>query len=213
MPTMRNIAICLCFFSALEFNVNAQTECDVNKIMRCNQFLANIGSNTVLPEQCRIYEEYKACVLGVVGCNAANTIAQAEAQLAQAGIDMKLLCHVGVASTKGPEDVTKFPSQCNIVDIYNCGYILAQEVQQAGSDDERVCQAATKYVTCLNKLTSCINDPTFTQARQTLEEMNLEDICAQAFAYPSSSPSFHGNTIASIISMSLLFCFWMLKRN
>ncbi|XP_046359350.2 uncharacterized protein LOC124137195 [Haliotis rufescens] len=210
---MRNIAICLCFISALGFNVNAQTECDVNRMMMCGQFLANIGSSTALLEQCRFYEEYKACVLGVVGCDGANTIAQSEAQLAQAGIDMKLLCPVVVASTRGPEDGTKFPSQCNIVDIYNCGHILAQEVQQARGDDEKVCQAATKYVTCLNKLTSCINDPAFTQARQTLEEMNLKDICAQAIAYPSSSPSFHGNTIASIISMSLLFCFWMLKRN
>ncbi|XP_046555358.1 uncharacterized protein LOC124264667 [Haliotis rubra] len=191
---------------------NAQTECDVNRLIRCGRTFLDIR-DTDIQELCRTYMKYKECVFGVVGCNGAETVAQVETQLARTGTDIKKLCSASVTSTKVPEDGTRFPGECNVFDIYSCVNVFIDDVQHAGNDSEIICSVAHRFVTCLNRLTPCIDNPVFTQAILTLEQRNLRSSCLYAVSFvKSSSSSSHGNLYASIAS-KLLFIVWMLKFN
>ncbi|XP_067674742.1 uncharacterized protein [Haliotis asinina] len=79
---------------------------------------------------------------------------------------------------------TMSQSLCNVGDINDCTTSLAVSIANGTANVDVMCRAAGNFVMCLNRLTSCIDNPAFTQARQMMESMNLHELCAEVVQYP-----------------------------
>ncbi|XP_071114172.1 uncharacterized protein [Haliotis cracherodii] len=79
------------------------------------------------------------------------------------------------------------PSQCDVAAINSCTTSLADSIRGGTESTDSTCRAADMFVMCLNKLTSCMDDPAFTQARQWMDSLQLKDSCPHLGHYPHAS--------------------------
>ncbi|XP_046568012.1 uncharacterized protein LOC124276415 isoform X2 [Haliotis rubra] len=75
-------------------------------------------------------------------------------------------------------------SECSVVDINDCTTSLTDSIGNGTETTDTICRAAHTFVMCLNRLTACINNPAFTQARQMMESRDLDHTCPEAIQYP-----------------------------